>query len=72
MKKHLLAFAVATLAVGGAYAQANDTLAKVKASGVLSMGVRDSSGSLSYTLGDGKYAAYPVEICQRILSNLGK
>ena len=33
MKKHLLAFAVATLAVGGAFAQANDTLAKVKALG---------------------------------------
>ncbi|MDF2464942.1 MAG: amino acid transporter substrate-binding protein [Ramlibacter sp.] len=72
MKKHLLAFAVAALAAGGAFAQANDTIAKVKASGVVTMGVRDSSGALSYTLGDGKYAGYHVEICQRILANLEK
>ncbi len=72
MKKHLLAFAVATLAVGGAFAQANDTLAKVKASGVLNMGVRDSSGALSYTLGDGKYAGFHVEVCQRIAAEIEK
>ncbi|MEY2619548.1 MAG: hypothetical protein RL522_2550 [Pseudomonadota bacterium] len=72
MKKHLLAFAVATLAVGGAFAQANDTLAKVKASGVLNMGVRDSSGALSYTLGDGKYAGFHVEVCQRIAAEVEK
>jgi glutamate/aspartate transport system substrate-binding protein len=72
MKKHLLAFAVAALAAGGALAQANDTIAKVKASGVVTMGVRDSSGALSYTLGDGKYAGYHVEICSRVVANLEK
>ena len=72
MKKHLLVIAVAALAAGGALAQANDTIAKVKASGVITMGVRDSSGALSYTLGDGKYAGYHVEICQRIIANLEK
>ena len=72
MKKHLLAFAVATLAVSGAFAQANDTLAKVKASGVLNMGVRDSSGALSYTLGDSKYAGFHVEVCQRIAAEVEK
>ncbi|MEY4712087.1 MAG: hypothetical protein RIS88_1537 [Pseudomonadota bacterium] len=72
MKKHLLALAVATLAVGGALAQANDTLAKVKASGVLNMGVRDSSGALSYTLGDSKYAGFHVEVCQRIVAEVEK
>src|SRR6059058_6647060 len=72
MKKHLLAFAVAALAVGGAYAQGTDTLAKVKNSGVITMGVRDSSGALSYTLGDGKYAGYHYELCQRIIANLEK
>jgi hypothetical protein len=36
------------------------------------MGVRDSSGALSYTLGDGKYAGYHVEICQRIIANVEK
>ncbi len=72
MKKHLLAFAVAVVATGGAFAQAGDTLAKVKASGVLNMGVRDSSGALSYTLGDGKYAGFHVEVCQRIAAEVEK
>ena len=72
MKKHLLAFAVAALAAGGAFAQAGDTLAKVKSSGVITMGVRDSSGALSYTLGDGKYAGFHYELCQRIIANVEK
>ena len=64
-------FALAFSALIGVTAQA-DTLAKAKDSGVITMGVRDSSGALSYTLGDGKYAGYHVEICQRILANLEK
>jgi glutamate/aspartate transport system substrate-binding protein len=69
MKKQLLAVAVAALACVAAQA---DTIAKVKASGVVTMGVRDSSGALSYTLGDGKYAGFHYEICQRIINNLEK
>ena len=49
MKKHLLAVAVMALATGSAMAQANDTLAKVKGSGSLTLGVRESSGALGYT-----------------------
>jgi len=72
MKLKIVALSVALLASGGVFAQGADTLAKVKASGVVTMGVRDSSGALSYTLGDGKYTGYHVEICQRILANLEK
>ena len=72
MKLKLVALSVALLASAGAFAQGADTLAKVKASGVVTMGVRDSSGALSYTLGDGKYTGYHVEVCQRILANLEK
>lgn len=72
MKKALLAAAIVAATSGTAFAQANDTIAKVKASGVVTMGVRESSGALSYTLGDGKYAGYHVELCQRILANLEK
>lgn len=72
MKKQLLALAIGALAVGGAWAQANDTIAKVKASGTITMGVRDSSGALSYTLGNGKYVGYHVEICERIIDALDK
>ena len=69
MKKHVLLAVMA--AVVGLTAQAN-TIDKVKSSGVITMGVRDSSGALSYTLGDGKYAGYHVELCQRIIANLEK
>ena len=69
MKKQLIALAV-TLAISS-LTQA-DTLAKVKASGSVTMGVRDSSGALSYTLGDGKYTGYHVEVCQAILADLEK
>ncbi|WP_295957358.1 transporter substrate-binding domain-containing protein [Rhodoferax sp.] len=72
MKKHLLAITVAALAVGGAFAQATDTIAKVKASGTITMGVRDSSGSLAFTLGDGKYTGFHYEVCQHIIANLEK
>jgi glutamate/aspartate transport system substrate-binding protein len=72
MKKHLLALAVTTLAATGALAQANDTIAKVKASGTVTMGVRESSGALSYTLGDGKFAGFHVEVCQRVIQELEK
>jgi len=69
MKKHLLAAAVTALASLAAHA---DTLEKVKGSGSITMGVRDSSGALSYTLGDGKYAGFHVEVCQRIIANAEK
>ena len=69
MKLKLIALSVTLLAAGGTFA---DTLSKVKASGVVTMGVRDSSGALSYTLGNGQYTGYHVEICQRILANLEK
>ena len=71
MKKVLLTLAVAA-ACGTAFAQANDTIAKVKSSGAITMGVRDSSGALSYTLGDGKYAGFHYELCQRIIASLEK
>lgn len=72
MKLKLAALTIAVLATSGAFAQANDTLAKVKASGVITMGVRDSSGALSYTLGDGKYTGYHVEVCNRVIANVEK
>ncbi|WP_246071584.1 amino acid ABC transporter substrate-binding protein [Inhella inkyongensis] len=49
-----------------------DTLKKIKDSGSVTMGVRESSGALSYTLGDGKYTGYHVEICDAVLKTLRK
>ncbi len=57
---------------GAALAQSNDTLAKVKATGEITMGVRDSSGALSYTLGDGKYVGFHIDVCQKIVANVEK
>lgn len=69
MKKALLVVALGAALAGAAQA---DTLKKIKDSGSVTMGVRESSGSLSYTLGDGKYVGYHVEICQRVLADVQK
>jgi glutamate/aspartate transport system substrate-binding protein len=69
MKKTLLALA-AFVAVGAVHAE--DTLKKIKDSGVITMGVRESSGALSYTLGDGKYVGFHIDVCNKIISDLEK
>ena len=69
MKKHLLAAAITVLAASGAFAQANDTLAKIKSSGSITLGVRESSG-LSYTLGNGKYVGFHTEMAEHIIADL--
>ncbi len=74
MKKRLLPLAVAgaaLLVAGGAFAEANDTLAKIAANGTISLGVRDSS-ALSYTLGNGKYVGFHTEMAERIIDDLSK
>jgi glutamate/aspartate transport system substrate-binding protein len=69
MKKALLVLA---LAAAAGIVHAEDTLKKIKDSGAVTMGVRESSGALSYTLGDGKYVGYHVEICQKVLADVQK
>jgi glutamate/aspartate transport system substrate-binding protein len=49
-----------------------DTLGKIKDAGAVTMGVRESSGALSYTLGDGKFVGYHVEICERVIKAVQK
>jgi glutamate/aspartate transport system substrate-binding protein len=71
MKKSLFAVA-ALMATGVAFAQATDTLKKIKDSGTVTMGVRESSGALSYTLGDGKYVGFHVDVCTRVLADVQK
>lgn len=71
MKKTLLAV-TAVLAASTAMAQTADTLKKIKDTGTVTMGVRESSGALSYTLGDGKFVGYHVEICQKVLGDIQK
>jgi glutamate/aspartate transport system substrate-binding protein len=66
MKKLALAIA-AVLACGAVnVAQAADTLAKIKSAGKIVIGTRDSSAPLAYTIGDGKYVGYHVDVCMKI------
>jgi glutamate/aspartate transport system substrate-binding protein len=72
MNKHVIALALAALASGGALAQANDTLAKIKSKGEITLGVRDSSGALAYTIGDGKYVGFHTEMSENIAADIQK
>ena len=69
MKKSLLVVA-ALVAMGSA--QAADTLKKIKDTGTITLGVRESSGALSYTLGDGKFVGFHTEMAERISADLRK
>jgi glutamate/aspartate transport system substrate-binding protein len=71
MKLSLITAAAAVALAAGA-AQAADTLTKIKETGAVTMGVRESSGAMSYTLGDGKYAGFHIEVCQRVLADVQK
>jgi glutamate/aspartate transport system substrate-binding protein len=49
---------------------ASPTLDKIKSSGVVTMGVRESSIPMSYTTGDSRFDGYHVEICRQILGEI--
>ena len=72
MKKQLLALALTALAATAANAQANDTLAKIKSKGEITLGTRDSSGALAYTVGDGKYVGFHTEMSENIAADIQK
>ena len=49
-----------------------DTLQKIKTTGSVTMGVRESSGALSYTVGGGKYVGFHIDLCHRALADIQK
>ena len=63
---------VASIAATPAFAQDAGTLKKIKDSGGATMGVRESSGGLSFTLGDNKFTGFHVELCQIVLADIQK
>ena len=72
--KKLAGFTLAMLAAvtaTSAWAQ-SDTLAKVKQAGKFVIGTRDSSAPLAYTVGDGKYVGYHVDVCNQIAESVKK
>ncbi len=72
MKKQLIALAATAAFATGAFAQANDTLGKIKSSGTVTVGVRDSSVPLGYTLGGGKYVGFHTEMAENIVADIKK
>jgi glutamate/aspartate transport system substrate-binding protein len=63
---------VATAFALAGTAHAEDTLKKVKDTGVITEGVRESSGALAFTLGDGKYTGFHYDVCARIIADIQK
>ena len=53
----------------GAFA-ASTTLDKIKATGAVTMGVRESSIPMSYTTGDSRFDGFHVEMCRMILNDI--
>ena len=75
-KKHVNATLVlatcASLVSSLAYAQQKDTLTKVKETGTITMGIRESSIPLSYLDDKQQPVGYHVEICNRIIDAVKK
>lgn len=61
----------ATLLLGAVNAHAaSQTLEKIKSTGAVTMGVRESSIPMSYTTGNSRFDGYHVEICRMILADV--
>ncbi|UXM94146.1 transporter substrate-binding domain-containing protein [Bartonella sp. HY329] len=73
MKKAFIAFAATALfgLSAAAQAQTADTLEKLKQTGEVTLGVRESSG-LAYTIGAGKYVGFHTEMAERIVDDISK
>ena len=54
----------------GAVAAPIATLARMRETGVATMGVREASGALSYRVGENAFAGFHVELCQRVLGDV--
>ena len=63
---------VAAMFALAAHAQETGTLKKIKDSGTITLGARESSGALAYTLGDGKYVGFHTEMAEKIASDIQK
>ena len=61
---------LASVAVSHAAFSASATMDKIKSSGAVTMGVRESSIPMSYTTGDSRFDGYHVEICRMILGDI--
>lgn len=51
-------------------AQSIDTVERIKATGAVTLGVRDSSGPLAYVLPGGQYVGFHTEMAERIVADM--
>ena len=76
IRLHQIACATLTLTFalgcGIAAAQPMDTLKKITDAGAITMGVRDASGAMSYSLGANDYAGFHVDVCRHVVADLQK
>ena len=68
----LAALAALTLVSAGSALAQQDTLAKIKSTNAVTLGVREASGAMSFTTGNSKYAGFHVEVCEKALQGLQK
>jgi glutamate/aspartate transport system substrate-binding protein len=68
LRSFVLAF-ISAVTIQNVYA-ASATLDKIKSTGTVTMGVRESSIPMSYTTGDSRFDGYHVEVCRMILADL--
>ena len=66
-----ITFALTAIFTGASSAlAASATLDKIKSTGAVTMGVRESSIPMSYTTGDSRFDGYHVEVCRMILNDI--
>jgi len=72
MKKIILFgfFAASLASTSLSILAASPTLDKIKSTGAVTMGVRESSIPMSYTTGDSRFDGYHVEVCRMILGDI--
>jgi glutamate/aspartate transport system substrate-binding protein len=64
------ALVASTLVCAQSASASSATLDKIKATGAVTMGVRESSIPMSYTTGDSRFDGFHVEVCRMILNDI--
>jgi glutamate/aspartate transport system substrate-binding protein len=64
------ALVASTLVCAHSAIASSATLDKIKATGAVTMGVRESSIPMSYTTGDSRFDGFHVEVCRMILNDI--
>jgi len=64
------ALVASTLVCAQSAIASSATLDKIKATGAVTMGVRESSIPMSYTTGDSRFDGFHVEVCRMILNDI--